>query len=110
MAVELKHKFSGFDDAHIIINPEFNKSLKESLRQSKRRLMLFIDNDEDQNPVDGTSDHMRVMPRNKEASSKKFRRVVAYDTSNSNINEVSQSDRETSHQHAIDVSTLISPL
>lgn len=44
-------KFNGFQDDEIIINPEFNKSLKESLRQSKRRLMLFIDNNDEVNPV-----------------------------------------------------------
>lgn len=44
-------KFTGFGDDEIIINPEFNKSLKESLKQSKRRLMLFIDNNESKNPV-----------------------------------------------------------
>lgn len=45
-------KFNGFGiEDDIIINPEFNKSLKESLKQSKRRLMLFIDNNEAVNPV-----------------------------------------------------------
>ncbi|CAI2379941.1 unnamed protein product [Moneuplotes crassus] len=45
-------KFDGFrDDSEIIINPEFGKSLKASLKASKRRLMLFIDNNDSVNPV-----------------------------------------------------------
>ena len=40
------------ENDEIIINPEFNKTLKESLRQSKRRLMLFIDHNENVNPIE----------------------------------------------------------
>mmetsp|Transcript_32738 Transcript_32738/g.37398 ORF Transcript_32738/g.37398 Transcript_32738/m.37398 type:complete len:219 (+) Transcript_32738:1721-2377(+) len=44
--------FQGFkENDELIINPEFNKSLKESLRLSKRRLMLFIDNNDEVNPI-----------------------------------------------------------
>ena len=40
-------RFTAFeDDEDLVINPDFNKSLKESLKQSKRRLMLFIDNND----------------------------------------------------------------
>ena len=39
----------------IIINPEFNDCLKESLKQSKRRLMLFIDHNEEINPIETQS-------------------------------------------------------
>ncbi len=47
-----KNKFDGFrEDDEIIINPEFGKSLKASLKASKRRLMLFIDNNDAVNPV-----------------------------------------------------------
>ena len=43
-------KFDGFkDNDEIIINPEFGWSLKASLKASKRRLMLFIDNNEEIN-------------------------------------------------------------
>ena len=60
-------KFDGFrDDDDIIINPEFGQSLKASLKASKRRLMLFIDNNEEANPVeskpnyDPSNDQMEV--------------------------------------------------
>lgn len=43
-------KFDGFkDNDDIIINPEFGQSLKASLKASKRRLMLFIDNNDQLN-------------------------------------------------------------
>ncbi|CAI2381110.1 unnamed protein product [Moneuplotes crassus] len=46
-----EHKFDGFrDDDDIVINPEFGRSLKASLKASKRRLMLFIDTNNPSNP------------------------------------------------------------
>ena len=54
-------KFEGFgEDDDIIINPEFGRSLKESLKQSKRRLLLFIDNKEQSDPLGGKDRYRRA--------------------------------------------------
>lgn len=66
---ESNNKFDGFqEDDDIIINPEFGRSLKESLKQSKRRLMLFIDNNEELNPIEERSRFSRIIIKDSETS------------------------------------------
>ena len=61
--------FHGFqENDEIVINPEFNKSLKESLKQSKRRLMLFIDHNEDLNPIDEKPKFIKAVSNNSDTS------------------------------------------
>ena len=84
-------KFNGFQDDEIIINPEFNKSLKESLRQSKRRLLLFIDNNDEVNPVVDKPKLARVFSKDSDVSkvskSSKFKKQPKVDDKQIKVKE-----------------------